>query len=820
MGDFQDAPGDVGRPGIGVDVRQGLLVRTRLGQIDVVLDDAAVDGVKRRAIAHREGVKLRRCVGDVAAAGEVGRGGGQAGGWRGQAAHALVEAIEVKHTAAGGGQVAGADVAQGVVHRAENIDRARPQPALAGQGASAVGIGTRDGDGIEALLGERAGAADGALDFKQHTGEGIAQRYKDRRRHSVVETIDATGDGLAKEGVADELEAIAGADRAIDRALGGIRLCNVGILVEEAFDRAAVHLDGGSAGALVVGNLQCAGTEVDRACAAARAVCGPAFDGARQIGRCSSVAHRIDVEGTVTLHRDGAAAQCIDVEDLQSTLLNAHVAGVSTVNRAVRRRAADGGIPADIERTGPPLGQAGGAGEGGHGDAGAGAFRDVAAVADVDLNAAIAEAWRIRQRQHAGFENAALAAAGVGDLQNGIKGSAAGGLHLDVIDRLGAVVGPWIPGNHGIVERDDTARSVGVVERVALVQAEVQLRRAGGAAIEGDRVRIGDGAGIAQGAKGTKGQLAFIDHPALVVAVAGAACGIALVLGDGEDARAELGDAVGGDVAAEGDGRRVVDGQFKLADGAGLEVRLHRRGSVEEQATTSGIGAHGEGIELARAIADAVVGAQRVDHGVVQQGGRGGQTDTIRTSDGACRKERKGVRGIDEASGTVGDELVAGAVNDIGGSHAVRERRLLADGGDDELLGQGSARGGSEQRSRTGLEDQGGTGGTGEVARNGESDMRIGCGRGGDDPGSAVEAEIREGLTAGRGETRACIREGRTIEVDGTATPDIGGVATGGGGGGVADGDRRTRMDGDRVAALVEQTSQARSARSRRGDGG
>ena len=794
------------------------------------MDDAGIAEISHRATADGEGIDLCGGVGDVAVA--VGRRARDGSARARQLAHALVEAIEVKHTAAGGGQVAGADVAQGVVHRAENIDRARPQPALAGQGASAVGIGTRDGDGIEALLGERAGAADGALDFKQHTGEGIAQRYKDRRRHSVVETIDATGDGLAKEGVADELEAIAGADRAIDRALGGIRLCNVGILVEEAFDRAAVHLDGGSAGALVVGNLQCAGTEVDRACAAARAVCGPAFDGARQIGRCSSVAHRIDVEGTVTLHRDGAAAQCIDVEDLQSTLLNAHVAGVSSVNRAVRRRAAYIGSTTHIEGASAPLGQAVATGEGGHGDAGAGAFRDVGAIGDIDLGTAIAEAGGVHQGEHAGFENAALAAAGVGDLQNGIKGSAAGRLHLDVIDRLRAVIGTWIPGDHGIVECNDAARGEGVVERVALVDGQVQLRSAGGAAIKGDRVRIGDGASVAQGPKGSQRQRTFIDHPALVVAVARAARGIALVLANGQGAGAKLGDAGGGDVTVQG--HRVTsdeDRQLKLPGGARLDIGVDGDGDVgandAAKSRTGGIGTiERDGIELAGAIGNGCRPrhAESIDYWIVSQShcSRRRHLGDVRPRAASCGQvqRRRGIGCVDEASSAVGDKLETGAVNDIGRGHAIRQRRLLANRGDDKLLGQAGGGGSAEQGTAARLDDQRSAGRTGEVVRNRERDMRIGRGRGGEDPGPAAEAEIREALTAGRGETRTGIREGRAIEVDGTATPGIGGVASSGRGSRIVNLDDRTRMDGDRVAALVEETSQARSTRWRRGDSG
>ena len=196
---------------------------------------------------------------------------------------------------------------------------------------------------------------------------------------------------------------------------------------------------------------------------------------------------------------------------------------------------------------------------------------------------------------------------------------------------MNAVIGARIEIQHHVVHGHDAAGGVGDIERVCGLDREVQLGRARLAGVQGDKVGLGERSQVSKRPECAKRQLAFIQSPAVGIAKAGAARRITLILADSQDADAELGDPAGRDITAQRDGQTVVNGQLVFPIRPGLEVGLDGVRSVNQQPPSGSRSAQSEGVELARAIADILVGAECVDDWIVDQRCGGGQAYAVGT---------------------------------------------------------------------------------------------------------------------------------------------------------------------------------------------
>ena len=106
--------------------------------------------------------------------------------------------------------------------------------------------------------------------------------------------------------------------------------------------------------------------------------------------------------------------------------------------------------------------------------------------------------------------------------------------------------------------------------------------RTAGRARGGPRNLPQPGDGISGGAELVERQVALIHHPAIAVAVACAARGVALVVGDDERAaRAEFRNAASGDEAVHRQRAPGVKKRFVCSSGAELQIRIDDRHKIE-----------------------------------------------------------------------------------------------------------------------------------------------------------------------------------------------------------------------------------------------
>ena len=156
-------------------------------------------------------------------------------------------------------------------------------------------------------------------------------------------------------------------------------------------------------------------------------------------------------------------------------------------------------------------------------------------------------------------------------------------------------------GDDRVVGHEQVAHRVEFVKRVGLVHIKRQAGGTGDAAIERHGVK---GRRITERTERVRDERAFVHRPAIAVAGAGAAGGIALILADGESRGAELRDARGADAAdvAGDDAGGIRINQPLVAIEA--EIRRDRTRTREDDAAAARAAGRsavqGDGIKLAR----------------------------------------------------------------------------------------------------------------------------------------------------------------------------------------------------------------------------
>ena len=240
------------------------------------------------------------------------------------------------------------------------------------------------------------------------------------------------------------------------------------------------------------------------------------------------------------------------------------------------------------------------------------------------------------------------------------------------------------------------------------------------------------GVGITRGAELVELEGAFVDDPPTLVAVAGAADGIALVVGDHHGAtHAELRDATGGDVAVHRQGAAGVEESLIGARGSELQVGVDDESTEARHTADVGTAAgEGDGRVVAGA-GGAVQGEGSTTEGedarleATHGGGSGDVDDFVAGSGSGRHRDHVAVDHGGDSVGTVFHETVAVALHEVTGEHA-RNRR--GGGGSDRRLGdelrlrrcrccsgpEGSGGGGCEDQSASAAAGSGAGGGTGE----------------------------------------------------------------------------------------------------------
>ena len=204
-------------------------------------------------------------------------------------------------------------------------------------------------------------------------------------------------------------------------------------------------------------------------------------------------------------------------------------------------------------------------------------------------------------------------------------------------------------------------------------------------------------------------QATLIEVPIRGEALPRSAGGIGLVLVDAEETRAELDDASGGDVAVELRGRvitREPEG-FARTRRAEAEMGVDGEVTVGDQAAAR----DGEGIELARSAAQALVGPQGVDGGVIPQervsrgdgnlGGDGVEADREGAAGHGVFEDRHGTETVQ--CGVI-EEVVVAPADHPRIHHAVGDRR--SGSGDEEAEVVSGAVGDAEEAGIARLEGQ------------------------------------------------------------------------------------------------------------------